>query len=152
MSSEGAPSAAGTPVDTARSFVNAVAWGEHHTVWDLLAEEARRTILRIALTRGMDEDQVTRLAQGTAASSEREEFLTDLVNGLRADLLGVDVDTLEYEADPDPPGTGQARVVLTSPFPATMSVVPGGLPAGSLEMVQERGGWRVDRLVPAVRR
>ena len=151
MSVDGASSEAGSPVDAARTFVNAVAWGEHHTVWDLLAEEARKTILRIALTRGMDEAQVTRLAQGTAAATEREEFLTDLVNGLRADLLGVDVDTLEYELDADPPA-GQARVVLTSPFPAALSVATGGLPAGSVELVQERGAWRVDRLVPAVRR
>ena len=139
-------------VDAARTFVNAVAWGEHHTVWDLLADEARHTILRIALTRGMDEAQVTRLFEGTAAVSEREEFLTDLVNGLRADLLGIDVDTLEYEVDPEPAEAGHMRVVLTSPFPATLTVVPGGLRAGTVELVQERDAWRVDRLVPAVRR
>ncbi len=131
-------------VATARTFVAAVAWGEHHTVWDMLSKEGRAVVLRVASKRGMDEAMVARLRDGTAASSEREQFLTDLVNGLRADLEGTNLDGLDYEPDPAPE-PGRARVILVTPMPAGLSA---GLPVGSIELTEEAGGWRVERLLP----
>ena len=133
------------PDDTARAFVDAVIWGDHKLVWDLLGIEGRTTVLRIAGDRGMDEALVARLRDGTAADAERNEFLSDLVNGLRADLAGNDLDALQYELDSAPHEPGRARVVVHAPLPAALG---GTLPAASVELATEAGEWRVERLVP----
>ena len=133
------------PDDTARAFVDAVIGGDHRLVWDLLGIEGRTTVLRIAGDRGMDEALVARLRDGTAADSERDEFLGDLVNGLRADLAGNDLDSLQYELDTAPNEPGRARVVVHAPLPVALG---GTLPAASVELSSEAGAWRVERLVP----
>lgn len=135
---------------TAQEFVAAVAWGEHRKVWDLLGAEGRKTVLRVAVNHGMDEALAARLRDGTAAKSESDEFLAQLVNGLRADLQGNDLDALEYSPDPLPE-PGRARVVLVVPLPLGLADSGSGLPIGSLEMVESGSGeWRVERLLPNV--
>lgn len=140
---------AGGAVDVAREFVEAVAWGDHTKVWELLSPEGRRTVLRIAQKHGMDAGLAARLREGTAAGAESEEFLIELVNGLRADLHGNDLDALQYAEDstPDPDPT-RARVVLTAPLLEALAVASPGLPVGSVELTSEEGGWRVERVVP----
>ncbi len=138
-------------IDTARAFIGAIAWGEHHRIWELLAEEGRVTVLRVAATRGMDQQLATRLRDGAATAAEQEEFLADLLNGLRADLAGNDLDALEYSVDDEEGGPGRARVAMVAPLPEPLAV-GGGLPVGTLELVQEGGGWRVERLVPQATR
>jgi hypothetical protein len=133
------------PDETARAFVDAVVWGEHRRVWDLLGLEGRTTVLKVAANRGMDEVLVARLRDGTAADGEREEFLADLVNGLRADLAGNDLDALEYELDPVAGEPGRSRVVIQAPLNPLLG---GYLPAASVELSQESGSWKVERLVP----
>lgn len=131
----------------ARTFVEAVVWGEHSVVWDLFGLEARTTVLRVASKRGMDEGLAARLRDGTAAAGEQEEFLADLINGLRADLAGNDLDALEYELDPVPPEPDKARVVLNVPVAPMLG---GALPVASVELSMEGGAWMVDRMVPQV--
>lgn len=137
-----------TAPEQAKAFVDAVAWGEHHKVWELLSEEGRRTVLRVGAARGMDEGLAARLGDGTATAGEQDQFLSDLVNGLRADLAGNDLDALEAELDPDPGAAdpGRARVVLVAPLPEVLNLP--GLPVASVQMAEEDGGWRVDRLIP----
>lgn len=136
-----------SPEEVAKAFVDAVAWGEHHTVWELLSAAGRKVVLRVGAMRGMDEDLAHRLQDGTAATAEREEFLTDLVNGLRADLVGNDLDNLVAEqAGGDDAGPGRAMVLLVLPLPPVLAVA--GLPVAEVEMTQEAGQWRVDKLVP----
>lgn len=135
------------PVDVTRQFVDAVVWGEHRKVWELLGLEARTTVLKVASNRGMDEALVARLRDGTAADAERDEFLADLVNGLRADLAGNDLDALVYEDDPEPMEPGRARVVLSVPVAVGFG---GNLPVGSVELAIEEAEWRIERLVPQV--
>lgn len=139
----------GRAVDVCRAFVDAIAWGEHKTVWELLAPEGRKTVLRVGTARGMDEALVMRLRDGTASPAEQEAFLTDLVNGLRADLEGNPLDLLDYELDPTAVlGPGAARVVMTVPLPDTLAA-GGTLPAGWFDLSCDDGGrWRVERLVP----
>ena len=140
------PGAGDGPVvlERSRAFIQAVAWGEHYTVWDLMSTEARRTVLRVATDRGMDDALAARLREGTATESERDEFLTDLVNGLRTELEGTDIDHLEYHADPAPEA-GRSTVIMAAPMPAGLSA---GLPVGSVELVEENGKWLVERLLP----
>ena len=133
------------PYDTARAFVDAVIWGDHKLVWELLGLEGRTTVLRIAGERGMDEALVARLRDGMAADAERDEFLGDLVNGLRADLAGNDLDALEYELDTTPAEPGRSRVVIQAPLHPFLG---GFLPAASVELSNDAGEWKVERLVP----
>ena len=136
-----------SPADTAQAFIEAVAWGEHHKVWDLLSSEAQRVVMGIATARGMPESLAARLRDGTATEVELDQFRGDLVNGFRADLLGTDVDTLDYEVDEGVFEPGAARVVLMVPVPDP--VLGRGLPTASIELSQdgEDGDWRVERLV-----
>lgn len=138
-----------TPETVAKTFVDAVAWGEHHLVWDLLSSDGRHVVLRVGAARGMDEELATRLGNGTASEVEHEEFLTDLVSGLRADLAGNDLDNLDAERidDDSAPGEpGRARVLLVLPLPDILAIP--GLPVAEVEMVQETGQWRVEKLLP----
>src|SRR3954452_14596699 len=138
---------AATALDTAREFVDAVVWGEHKKVWTLMGLEARTTVLKVASDRGMDEGLVARLRDGTASDAERDEFLADLINGLRADLAGNDLDALVYEEDPEPPEPGRARVVILVPVAVGFG---GNLPVGAVERATEETEWWIQRLVPQV--
>lgn len=129
----------------ARTFVEAIAWGEHRKVWELLGPEGRKTVLRVAVKNGMDDALAARLRDGTAGPTESEEFLGELVDGLRADLAGNNLDDLEYAADTEH-APGQVRVVLTAPIPPLLG--PVGLPVGSLELSYLDGAWLVERLTP----
>ncbi|MFP5327667.1 MAG: hypothetical protein ACLGHT_09330 [Acidimicrobiia bacterium] len=135
-----------TAAAAARRFIDAIAWGEHHTVWDLLSNGGRETVLRIALTRGMDADLAARLGAGDAAAGERDDFLKDLVNGLRADLLGTDLDSLLYDEES---GSAADRTTVVMSAPLVPALGAGrGLPVGSVELVRQGEGWRVERLRP----
>jgi len=141
-----------TAVETTREFVDGVVWGEHRKVWELMGIEARTTVLKVATNRGMDEALVARLRDATASDAERDEFLADLVNGLRADLAGNDLDALEYEEDAEPLEPGRARVVITVPVAIGFG---GNLPVGSVELATEPSTvgeveWRIERLVAQV--
>ncbi len=129
----------------AQSFVEAIAWGEHRKVWELLGPEGRKTVLRVAVKNGMDEALAARLRDGTAGMTESEEFLGELVDGLRADLAGNNLDDLEYLADEEH-APGVVRVLLAAPVPPLLG--PVGLPVGSVELAHIDGAWLVERLVP----
>lgn len=132
-------------VATARTFVAAIAWGEHLRVWELLGKEARRTVLRVAVDRGMSQALSVRLRDATASQAEVDGFLTDLVNGLRADLAGTDLDALSYWSDPAAAGPARAWVVLMAPLPPLLG---GEVPVGTLDMSFEEGSWLVERIIP----
>ncbi len=125
--------------------MTAIAWGEHRRVWDLLARDGRRTVLRVAAARGMAEGLAARLGDGTATTGELDSFLADLVNGLRADLAGTDLDAIGYQDDPVGHDGGRAWILLTSPMPPALG---GYVPVGTVEMTTEDGMWRVERLSP----
>lgn len=132
-------------VAAARAFIDAVAWGEHVRVWEMLGEEGRRTVLRVAVDRGMSQALSERLWDTTATAAERDGFLTDLVNGLRADLAGTDLDALMYWSDPAAAEPGRAWVVLSAPLPA---ILGGEVPVGTLELSANEGSWLIERIIP----
>lgn len=135
-----------SPAETTQTFVEAVAWGEHHVVWEMLSTEAQRKVMSIAASRGMPEPLAARLRDDTATQAETDQFRGDLVNGFRTDLIGVDVDTLEYEVDEAVLEPGTARVILVVPVPDPR--LGRGLPTASIELRTEGedGQWRIERL------
>ncbi len=138
-----------TAVGAARSFVHAVAWGEHRTVWELLARDGRKAVLRVALGRGMDDVLASRLREDRAEAHELDAFLTDLVNGLRADLAGADLDTVGFEFVDAPPEAQSVSVVLTTPTaPEIARHGFENLPVATLELVAEGTTWRVAAITP----
>ncbi len=138
-------------LDASRSFIHAVAWGEHRTVWELLALVGRKAVLRVALGRGMDDVLASRLREDRAEPDELDAFLSDLVNGLRSDLAGADLDTLGFEPTPPSGDTGATTVVLTTPTaPEIARYGIESLPIATLELVTEDDTWRVAGLTPRV--
>lgn len=138
-------------LDASRSFIHAVAWGEHRTVWELLALVGRKAVLRVALGRGMDDVLASRLREDRAEPDELDAFLSDLVNGLRSDLAGADLDTLGFEPAPPSGDTGATTVVLTTPTaPEIARYGIESLPIATLELVTEDDTWRVAGLTPRV--
>ncbi|MGI8937569.1 MAG: hypothetical protein ACR2JF_05010 [Iamia sp.] len=144
-------------IEEARSFVEAVAWGEHRRVWALLSAEGRRLVLDVAGRRGMDAALVGQLRAGTADEPAWASFLVDLVNGLRMDLRGTDLDHVAYEAAAAPPGGRTAPdgvhahtwVTIVEPPGASLAALGGiALPVATVELSDEEGTWRVTRLVP----
>jgi len=150
------------PEAVCRDFVDAVLWGEHHRVWDMLGEDGRKTVVRVAVSRGMDEGLAMRLRTRTATPTEMDQFLTDLVQGLRADLDGNDLERLEYTIDRAASTPDRVRVTMSVPVPEPLAHT-GALPVGSFELTPEGGdepargsgsrgsgsrGWRVERLIP----
>ncbi len=132
------------PVVTARAFVGAVAWGEHTTVWDLLAPDARIAVLELATRRGMDPLLAARLREGTAGADERDRFLADLLHGLQAELVGVEVEELRYvSGDRGTTVQGSVLVHLVADVPVELG---DAVPVGRIELVVRGGRWSVVRL------
>lgn len=133
-------------LDAAASFVHAIQWGEHTTLWQLLSETGRDTALEVALRHGLDRVTASRIRDDVSDPVDLEEFLSRLLGGLRRDLRSIELDHLATASTVEP-GPGDAVTVeLTNP-----STLPGTdyWSAGQLELsADETGTWRVDRLVP----
>jgi len=131
-----------TAEQVAAEFVHAVAWGEHTRVWDLLASDARAAVLDLATRRGMDPLLAARLRESTAAVSERDTFLADLLHGIRADLKGVDLDVVRC-VEVGGAGSGTAIVRLLEDVSAELG---GPVPVATVDLVAgPADGWRVLR-------
>ncbi len=137
-----------SPTEVSARFIHAVAWGEHLTVWELLALEGRKTVLRVALGRGMDDVLASRLREDRAEPDELNAFLTDLVNGLRADLAGADLDTLGFDEQPSE-DSSRAAVVLTTPTdPELTRHGIDSLPVATVRLVLDGATWLVTGIEP----
>lgn len=135
--------------DTARAFIHAVVWGEHHRVWELFAPAGRERVLQAAKRRGMDAVAAGRAREGTWGVEEADVFLTSLVRGLRVDLSGVDIELIDVVDEPEVQPDGAVRLRLESKtlLPA---VLTGGAnwAAGAVIVGREPDGWRVRSLEP----
>ena len=131
--------------EMARLFIDAVVWGDHAKVWELMGAEGRTEVLDVATKRGMDEGLAARLKSGSASPSEINEFLVDLVNGLRSELAGNDLDHLTYELDKAASSGDWAEVEMHVPLHPLLG---GTLPVGTLFLAIESGEWRVEKLIP----
>jgi hypothetical protein len=93
----------------------------------------------------MDEGLAARLGAGTASPSEMNEFLVDLVNGLRSELAGNDLDHLTYQLDEAESEGDRAAVTMHVPLHPLLG---GTLPVGTLYLAVESGEWKVEKLIP----
>ncbi len=129
----------------AAAFIDAVVWGEHHKVWELLGTQGRDEVLEVATKRGMDEALATRLRTGTGSPGETNEFLADLVNGLRSELAGNDMDNVSFELDATASDSLRANVVMHVPLHPNLG---GTLPIGTVELSHDGTAWKVERMIP----
>ena len=132
----------------AGAFIAAIAWGEHTTVWELLSETGRSVALAVAQANGLDRVAAGRIRDRLANPVELEDFLAQLLGGLRHDLRSVDVGEIQLGACTMAPDDATATVELSVP-----SLLPGtgSWPAGSVVCSDDGAGtWRVDRLEPVL--
>lgn len=151
----GSPPAAAAPpepaldtdnaVSTTADFVDAIVWGDHSKVWALIGTDGRTEVLDVATKRGMDEGLAARLISDSGSPGETNEFLVDLVNGLRAELAGNDLDHVTFELDGEQSTDARAAVTMFVPLHPLLG---GTLPIGTVFLAPEMGVWKVERLIP----
>lgn len=141
----------------ARSFVDAVIWGEHLRVWELFSPSAREHALAAGARRGLDAVAAERARQGTWSAEEADRFLTALVHGLRVDLSGVELDEIVVVEQPERLPDGSLRFNLETPtaFPEALTNGANWM-AGAVVVGFDAAAtpsWRVHRLIarPATR-
>jgi len=128
----------------AEAFVHAVVWGEHTVLWDLLSGRGRATALAVARHNGLDRVVASRIEDDLADPRELDDFLRQLLGGVRRDLRSVDINEIRVD-EVTMSGAGNAAATLAVP-----SLLPGpDWAAGHLDLRCDAGGrWRVDRLEP----
>lgn len=132
-------------VGAAEVFIEGVVWGDHNAVWALIGASGRDEVLDVATKRGMDEALAERLRGNTGSPAETNEFLADLVNGLRSELAGNDLDHITYAVDEEQTGPGKTAVKMFVPLHPLLG---GTLPIGTLFLVAEGEAWKVERMIP----
>lgn len=140
-------------VEVAQRMLEAIVWGQHLTVWELLSPAGREVVLETGGRRGLDVVQAARIRQGTSPAAEQDAFLTGLVHGLRVDFSSVEVEKVVPLGEPVEREDGRYDVALECPA----AFGDGGWAAGSMVLSEHRsadGGdrWLVDRINPLVSR
>lgn len=140
--------AGATAASVADRFIQAIVWGEHVMVWDLLSEVGREHVLEAGARRGLDPLQAQRIRQGTSPRDESDAFLTGLVHGLRVDFAAVPLGDVRAEVRTGPAGADSVEVALQCPA----AFGEAAWAAGSLLLSRFDDTWRVDRVRPLVSR
>lgn len=147
------PPAAHPAVEVARRFLEAIVWGRHLTVWELLSPDGKDVVLEAGARRGLDAVQAARIRQGTSEPDELDAFLTGLLHGLRVDFSSVELERVAPLHDVTELAAGRCQVTLECPA----SFGPEGWAAGSMVISEQRSTdgaatWLVDRVNPLVSR
>jgi hypothetical protein len=133
----------GSPEHAAQRFVDALAWGKHRVVWLMFSANGRQRIVEIGMAAGLDRVLADRIANGSAETSEMEEFLSSLMHGLRADFENLSSDKLIVEPTD-----------LVTETSALVNVVTPGFipmhrwPIGQFQMVKRDAEWYVESFKP----
>jgi len=136
------------PASSADRFIQAIVWGEHVVVWEMLSEAGREHVLEAGGRRGLDPLQAQRLRQGTSPQDELDSFLTGLVHGLRVDFAAVPLDDVRAEEPTTPTQVDTIEVALHCPA----SFGEERWAAGSVQLSRTDDTWLVDRVNPLVSR
>ncbi len=138
----------GSAEAAAEALVHAVVWGEHTVVWELLSSTGRNTALTVAQHNGMDRVAAGRIRDGLADPVELDDFLRQLLGGIRRDLRSIElgelqVDHVELSSSGDE-ATGHLVVPSTIPGVENWS-------AGTLRLSHgDDGRWLIDHLEPRI--
>jgi hypothetical protein len=131
--------------EQARAFIHAIVWAAHTTLWDLLSDEGRTLALSVAVRNGLDRVVAGRIRDDLADPRELQQFLQQLVVGLRRDLRSVELTELTVgECNRIDNGTVAVELQTPSQLPGIDAWAAGRL---ILSPDPERG-WLVDRLEP----
>ncbi len=130
----------------ARRFLDAIVWGEHVVVWEMLSPVGREHVLAAGDRRGLDPLQAQRIRLGTSPLEERDAFLSGLVQGLRVDFSKVSLEDVGPADDVVERSDGAIEVPLECP--ATFGT--DNWSAGTLVVSCHEGAWLVDHLRPMV--
>lgn len=136
------------PLASAERFFLAVAQGDHRRLWELLSDDARAYVVNVAMERGLDFDVASRIRSGNASDEEVDDYLGNLLEGIRRDLRGVDLQRLAFESTAEAHAPMQVRVTYLVEMEAAIGDLRPAIPAGSLIMAYEDDDWKVDRLIP----
>lgn len=136
------------PASVADRFIQAIVWGEHVVVWDMMSEAGREHVLEAGARRGLDPLQAQRIRQGTSPQDESDAFLTGLVHGLRVDFAAVPLGEVRAEDSTVPEGAETVEVALQCPA----SFGEASWAAGSIVLSRAGASWAVDRVRPLVSR
>lgn len=130
----------------ARRFLDAIVWGEHLVVWDMLSPVGREHVLAAGERRGLDPMQAQRIRLGTSPLEERDAFLSGLVHGLRVDFALVPLEDVQ----PTDAVVERAGGALEIPLECPASFGATGWAAGTLVVSPHDDTWLVDRVQPVV--
>lgn len=136
------------PMVVGRNFLMAVYEGDPGALWEAFSGNARKFIVARGIRRGMPEELGGALLSDTADVLDHVEFLADLLGGIEKDLANVDLSRIVMDEDMERIDDGRVRVRYLERFTVEVGPPLDPLPVGSLELVEEQGVWRVDRLVP----
>ncbi len=128
----------------AEAFLEAIVWGEHLVVWQLLSTDGRNHVLAAGSRGGLDSVLAERIRQGTSSEAEMDDFLYGLVRGLRVDLSGADLDQIELGPDTISNADNSVSVLLHTP--AVFHEEPWLV--GMINLSSVGDAWLVDRLDP----
>ena len=140
----------GSAREAAVTFLRAIIWGEHTVIWKLLSPSGREVALSVACSNGLDRVVAGRIENGLADPTELDEFLAQLLRGLRRDLRSVNIsEVVVSSVDEGVDERSDQVAVATLQVPSAM---PGsdGWAAGELDLSRIATGWAVDRLRPRV--
>lgn len=139
------------PKDSAQeataAFLTAIDQGNAHAVWACFSTGARQFVINRGIRRGLSPVAGASILDGTASPHFRDQFLEDLLAGLRRDLEGVRFPLVEIGALA-PLDDRRVRVTYLEAFDVPLGPPLDPLPVGSVELVEEDGAWRVERLIP----
>ena len=130
----------------ARRFLDAIVWGEHLVVWEMLSPAGREHVFAAGERRGLDPVQAQRIRLGTSPPDERDAFLSGVVHGLRVDFSMVALEEVEPTDKVLELPDGAVEVPLECPA----NFGSDGWSAGTLVVSRHEGTWLVDRVRPVV--
>lgn len=128
----------------ARAFLDAIVWGEHSTVWELLSPTGRNRVLQAGSRGGLDSVMAERIRQGTSSQAEMDDFLSGLVRGLRVDLSAAELEQIEVAPGLTTTDDDSVRVLLHAPAPFHHEPWQ----VGSINLSNLEDVWFVDHLDP----
>lgn len=134
----------------AAAFFGAIDAGDARRMWDLMSHGARDFVINRALEAGMDFDLASRLREGNASEAELDEYVDELMEGLRRDLQGVDLSRLVFRVDEEAQlsSPDQLQLIYGVRLDIGIEDEQAELPAGKVTMIREGGDWKLNHLRP----